>query len=120
MTNAVKHFNWEPRGKRRMHKKPNAAEIRACRPWLQAEIALVQPAGHRLPRARPPRRRFIGPQFRITQSRGEALDGAPVGGSLVATYHPSALLRMMDDRAAYAKAKAEFESDLRKKPPRHW
>jgi DNA polymerase len=113
VTNAVKHFKWEPRGKRRMHAKPNAMEIHACHGWLEAELALVKPQvivclGATAAQA------FLGKTFRVTQHRGELLDGDPWAPHLLATYHPSALLRMMRDDEAYAKAKAEFEGDLRK------
>lgn len=113
VTNAVKHFKWEPRGKRRMHSKPNAMEIYACHGWLEAELALVKPEvivclGATAAQA------FLGKSFRVTQHRGELLDGSPWAPWLLATYHPSALLRMMRDEPAYAKAKAEFEDDLRK------
>jgi uracil-DNA glycosylase family protein len=113
VTNAVKHFKWEPRGKRRIHSKPNAMEIDACRGWLEAEIALVKPRvivclGATAAQA------FLGRSFKITQSRGKLLDGAPWAPKLLATYHPSALLRMMQDEEAYAAAKKEFVSDLKK------
>lgn len=112
VTNAVKHFKWEPRGKRRLHSKPNAMEIHACHGWLESELALVKPQvivclGATAAQA------FLGSGFKITKGRGEVLDGAPWAPKLLATYHPSALLRMMRDEAMYAKAKAELESDLR-------
>ncbi len=112
VTNAVKHFKWEPRGKRRIHSKPNAAEIFACHGWLEAELALVKPdvvvcLGATAAQA------FLGRTFKITQSRGQLLDGAPWAPKVLATYHPSALLRMMQDPEAYEKAKSEFEADLR-------
>jgi DNA polymerase len=111
VTNAVKHFKWEPRGKRRLHSKPNALEIDACHGWLEAELALVRPVvivclGATAAQA------FLGRAFKITQHRGELLDGAPWAPYLLATYHPSALLRMIRD-PAYPKAKSEFDSDLR-------
>jgi DNA polymerase len=113
VTNAVKHFKWEPRGKRRIHAKPNAMEVHACHGWLEAELALVKPEiivclGATAAQA------FLGRTFKITQSRGELLDGAPWAPQLLATYHPSALLRMMRDEAQYAQAKSEFEADLAK------
>ena len=91
MTNAVKHFKWEPRGKRRIHLKPRITEIRACRPWLEAEIKAVQPAvivclGATAAQS------LMGPQFRITRSRGQVLQ-SPWAPALVATFHPSAVLR---------------------------
>ena len=95
VTNAVKHFKWEPRGKRRIHKKPGLREIRACRPWLDAELDAVRPelivclgavAAQSL----------LGASFRITQSRGEIqrLAGLP---PVVATVHPSSILRATTD-----------------------
>ena len=91
LTNAVKHFKWEPRGKRRIHQKPRVTEMRACRPWLESEIQTVQPAvivclGSTAAQS------LMGPQFRITKSRGEVLD-SPWAPALIATYHPSAVLR---------------------------
>lgn len=113
LTNAVKHFKWEPRGKRRIHSKPNAMEIHACHGWLEAELAIVKPTvivclGATAAQA------FLGRSFRLTQHRGEVLDGAPWAPYLIATYHPSALLRMMREPEDYERAKSEFESDLRK------
>ncbi|MEA2748171.1 MAG: hypothetical protein QOI41_2314 [Myxococcales bacterium] len=113
VTNAVKHFKWEPRGKRRLHSKPNAMEINACHGWLEAELALVKPEvivclGATAAQA------FMGRTFKITQSRGKILDGAPWAPKLIATYHPSALLRMIREPELYERAKRELESDLRK------
>jgi uracil-DNA glycosylase family protein len=95
VTNVVKHFKWEPRGKRRIHKKPNAMEIRACKPWLEAEIERVAPQvlvclGATAAQA------LLGPRFKVTQSRGQiiASDRAP---RILATYHPSSLLRSQDE-----------------------
>src|SRR5881628_72708 len=91
ITNIVKHFKWEPRGKRRIHMTPRANEIQACRPWLEAELAVVKPRvivclGSTAAQA------LIGPQFRITRSRGQFYPSrwAPW---IMATYHPSAVLR---------------------------
>jgi DNA polymerase len=111
VTNAVKHFKWEPRGKRRLHSKPNAVEIHACNGWLEAEIAVVKPTvivclGATASQV------FLGRAFRLTKERGAVKDGGSWAPNIVATYHPSALLRMMRDEEAYAKARAEFESDL--------
>ncbi len=91
VTNVVKHFKWTPRGKRRLHAKPNAMEIRACRPWLEAEIALVKPAmivclGATAAQA------LLGAQFRVTRRRGEFVP-SPLARLVMATIHPSALLR---------------------------
>lgn len=102
VTNAVKHFKWEPRGKRRIHKKPRISEIRACRPWLEAELRAVNPAivvclGATAAQA------IIGPQFKLMQNRGKIVAGA-LAPRVVATIHPSSVLRAPDSegrRAAY-------------------
>jgi uracil-DNA glycosylase len=111
VTNAVKHFKWEPCGKRRIHKKPNAAEIAACRPWLDAEIALVRPRiivclGATAAQA------LLGRDFRVTQHRGEFLKSelAPV---VMATVHPSSILRIPDEGAKKEEMK-HFIADLKK------
>ena len=97
VTNAVKHFKFEPRGKRRLHKKPNMEEIRACRPWLEAEIQVVQPKiivclGATAAQA------ILGPAFRVTKSRGQLLPST-VAPFVLATVHPSSLLRAPDEAA---------------------
>ena len=91
VTNVVKHFKWQPRGKRRIHQKPNAAEIAACRPWLDAELALIQPEvlvclGATAAQA------LLGRQFRVSRDRGVPVESdlAPV---VMATVHPSSILR---------------------------
>jgi uracil-DNA glycosylase family protein len=111
VTNAVKHFKWEPRGKRRIHKKPNAAEIAACRPWLDAEIAAIHPnvivcLGATAAQA------LLGRDFRVTQHRGEFLksDLAPI---VMATVHPSSILRAPDESRRHVEMK-RFTSDLKK------
>ena len=95
VTNVVKHFKWEPRGKRRIHKKPNAAEINACRPWLQAEIDVIKPRviiclGSTAAQA------VIGPKFRVSTQRATFVqsDLAPF---VTATVHPSSILRARSD-----------------------
>jgi uracil-DNA glycosylase len=100
ITNIVKHFKWEPRGKRRIHQTPRANEIQACRPWLEAELAFVKPRvivclGSTAAQA------LIGPQFRITRSRGQFYRShwAPW---VMGTYHPSAVLRAEDPAGADA------------------
>lgn len=101
VTNVVKHFKWRPAGKRRLHERPNAAEVRACRPWLDLELDLVRPEvvvalGATAAAA------LLGGEFRITRDRGmvvPAADGAP---ARVATYHPSAVLRARDAAAREA------------------
>jgi DNA polymerase len=109
VSNVVKHFKWTPRGKRRLHAKPNAGEIRACRPWLEAELRTVKPKvlvclGATAAQA------LLGAQFRVSRSRGVeiASDWAP---HVVATVHPSALLRA-DDATREAEIQ-RFTADLR-------
>jgi uracil-DNA glycosylase len=102
VTNAVKHFSWEPRGKRRIHKKPRASEIKACRPWLEAELRAVKPVilvclGATAAQA------VLGPQFKLTQHRG-TMHASPIATQVLATIHPSAVLRAPDSegrRLAY-------------------
>lgn len=111
VTNAVKHFKWEPRGKRRIHKKPNAAEIAACRPWLDAEIAVVRPRiivclGATAAQA------LMGRDFRVTQHRGEFLK-SELAPFVMATVHPSAILRMPDENEKKEEMK-RFIADLKK------
>jgi uracil-DNA glycosylase family protein len=102
VTNAVKHFSWEPRGKRRIHKKPRASEIRACRPWLEAELRAVKPAIVVLLGASAAQA-VLGPKFKLMQNRGQLIP-SPLGDRVLATIHPSAVLRAPDSegrRAAY-------------------
>jgi len=109
LTNAVKHFKWEPRGKRRIHKKPRASEIKACRPWLEAELRAVKPQivvclGATAAQS------VLGPQFKLMQNRGKVLEGE--GRAVVATIHPSAVLRAPDSegrRAAYESLVADLK-----------
>ena len=110
VTNAVKHFKWEPRGKRRIHKKPNQREIRACEAWLEGEIRTVRPKvivalGATAAQA------LLGADFRVTQHRGEffPLEGAQV----TATVHPSSILRAPDE-AARREGRAAFVEDLKR------
>lgn len=110
LTNAVKHFKWEPRGKRRIHVKPNAREIRACRPWLEAEIAAIAPEvlvclGATAAQA------LLGADFRVTRDRGRFLQSA-LAPYVTATVHPSALLRAPPERQADEIAR--FTEDLRR------
>src|SRR5690242_9272091 len=99
VTNAVKHFKWEPRGKRRIHKKPNQIEIAACRPWLNAEIEVTKPQVIVLLGATAAQS-LLGKDFKVTQHRGELIpsDLAPY---IVATVHPSSILRAPDDDARH-------------------
>jgi DNA polymerase len=94
VTNAVKHFKWEPRGKRRLHKKPSARELQACRPWLDAELKLIEPAGIVCLGATAAQA-LLGREFRITRQRGERLAFEDTKW-IMATWHPSAVLRAPD------------------------
>jgi uracil-DNA glycosylase len=109
VTNAVKHFRFEERGKRRIHQKPEARHVKACRPWLEAELRQIRPEAVIVMGATAARS-LLGPSFRVTQERGTLLDSglAPV---VVATIHPSAILRERDDDARHLQREA-FTSDL--------
>lgn len=111
ITNAVKHFKWKPAGKRRLHQKPNAAEIGACRPWLDAEIAVVKPAVVVLLGATAAQG-MLGRDFRVTQQRGQFIErpGLPL---MMATVHPSSILRAPDDETRQIEMDA-FIRDLRR------
>jgi DNA polymerase len=91
VTNAVKHFKWQARGKRRIHQKPNSAEMTACRPWLEAELAAVQPRVLVLLGATAAQS-LLGREFRVTQHRGELLE-SELAEAVTATVHPSSILR---------------------------
>jgi DNA polymerase len=111
VTNVVKHFKWQSRGKRRIHTKPNAAEIAACRPWLESEIAVVRPSvivclGATAAQA------LLGKSFKVTQRRGEFVP-TDFGPEATATVHPSSILRAPDDAARHAETE-RFVADLRK------
>jgi len=111
ITNVVKHFKWEPRGKRRIHAKPNAAEITACRPWLETEIALVKPRvlmclGATAAQA------LLGKSFRVSRQRGQFVP-SPLAPRVSATVHPSSILRAPDE-AARREEMARFVEDLKK------
>jgi len=97
VTNAVKHFKWEPRGKRRLHSKPNAKEIAACRPWFESELAAIEPKVVVCMGATAAQS-VLGRDFRLTKHRGELLPDER-GFQVVATYHPSAILRAPDHDA---------------------
>ncbi len=108
VTNAVKHFKWEERGKRRIHQTPSRWEIVACAPWLAAELAAVRPDVLVL-MGRVAATSVMGAAFRVTRERGRVLEG-PGGLPTVATVHPSAILRgPPEDREA---ALSAFASDL--------
>jgi len=111
VTNVVKHFKWEPRGKRRIHKKPNAREIAACRPWLDIEIALVKPRAIVCLGATAAQS-LLGRQFRVTADRG-AFVTSPLAPLVMATVHPSSILRAPDDETRRDELK-RFTADLRK------
>ena len=97
VTNVVKHFKWEPRGKRRIHKKPNSLQITACRPWLEAEIARVRPKVVVLLGATAAQA-IMGTKFRVTQQRGEIVSSS-FAPHVMATVHPSSILRVPDDES---------------------
>jgi uracil-DNA glycosylase family protein len=110
ITNAVKHFKWTPQGKRRLHQKPNAAEVNACRPWLDAEIALIKPEilvclGATAAQA------LLGRDFRVSLQRGQFIErpGLPL---MMATVHPSSILRAIDEESRQLEMRA-FVRDLR-------
>lgn len=111
VTNVVKHFKWEPRGKRRIHKKPNATEIGACRPWLEAEIAVVKPDVIVALGATAAQSLF-GPQFRVTKQRGEFIEST-LSPYMMATVHPSSILRAPDDETRKLEYRS-FVNDLKK------
>lgn len=110
VTNVVKHFNWIPRGKRRIHQRPNAEEITACRPWLEAELQVVKPRvmvclGATAAKA------LLGSDFRVTRDRGKLVESdlAPIA---TGTVHPSSILRI-DDADERRVARDELADDLR-------
>jgi DNA polymerase len=110
VTNAVKHFKWERRGKRRIHQKPNWAEMTACRPWLEAELDVVQPdvlvcLGATAAQS------LLGRQFRVTKMRGVPVE-SELAPNVVATVHPSSILRAPDE-AARQEAMRDFIRDLK-------
>ena len=110
VTNVVKHFKWEPRGKRRIHAKPNAVEIAACVPWLEAELEVVKPRvlvclGATAAQA------LLGRQFRVTQDRGKWIE-SPLAPHVLSTVHPSSILRSPDSETRHAEM-AHFIADLR-------
>jgi uracil-DNA glycosylase len=110
VTNVVKHFSWAPRGKRRIHKKPNATEIAACRPWLDAEIVAIKPAvivclGATAAQA------LLGREFRVTVQHGKFIH-SPLAPYVTGTIHPSAILRAPDEKTRHEQ-KAQFVKDLK-------
>ena len=110
VTNAVKHFKWRAAGKRRLHERPNSAEVAACRLWLELELRLVAPEivvalGATAAQA------LLGRAFRVTKDRGKVVS-SPLASRVVATVHPSSILRAPDDEARHAEMRA-FVRDLR-------
>ena len=110
VTNVVKHFKWTPRGKRRLHEKPNAREIAACRPWLEAELQVLKPEvlvclGATAAQA------LLGKSFRVTKMRGRILQ-SELAGKVMATVHPSSILRAPDDESRHREMEL-FIRDLR-------
>ena len=110
LTNVVKHFKWEARGKRRIHQKPNASEIAACVPWLEAELAVIRPTalvclGATAAQA------LLGRGFRVSRERGRLLD-SPLAPLTLATVHPSSVLRARGDEARRLE-RAALVADLR-------
>lgn len=110
VTNAVKHFKWEPRGKRRIHQKPNSREIAACRPWLEAELRIVNPKLV-VAMGATAAQTIFGPSFRVTRERGKVLS-SKLAPRVLATVHPSSLLRQPDEESREREYK-HFVSDLR-------
>lgn len=111
VTNIVKHFKWEPRGKRRIHKKPNAMEIAACRPWFDAEVRVLKPEvivclGATAAQA------LLGKNFKVTQRRGEVIRDLELAPAVIATVHPSSILRASDEESRHAEME-RFTNDLR-------
>jgi uracil-DNA glycosylase family protein len=111
LTNIVKHFKWEPRGKRRLHKKPNALEISACRPWLEAEINVVKPEVVVLLGATAAQG-VLGSHFRVTKQRGQWIE-SNIAPLVMATVHPSSILRAPDDDSRHEEMR-KFVADLKK------
>jgi len=111
VTNAVKHFKWEPRGKRRIHKKPNSLEIAACKPWLEAEIKVIRPEvivclGATAAQS------LLGRHFKVSMQRGEFVP-SPLAPFVMATVHPSSLLRAPDDETRHREI-LSFIKDLKR------
>jgi uracil-DNA glycosylase len=111
VTNVVKHFKWQARGKRRIHQKPTWSEMTACRPWLDSELAVVQPSvlvclGATAAQA------LLGRDFRVSRQRGELVE-SPLAPRVLATVHPSSILRAPDEDARREQLR-EFVDDLKK------
>src|SRR5260370_16292924 len=110
VTNAVKHFKWEPRGKRRIHQKPNSREIAACRPWLEAELRIVKP-NLVVAMGATAAQTIFGPGFRVTRERGKVLS-SKFAPRVLPTVHPSSLLRQPDEESR-EREYGHFVADLR-------
>ena len=110
VTNAVKHFKWKARGKRRIHQKPTWSEVTACRPWLEAELEVVRPRVVVCLGATSAQS-LLGRDFRVTQHRGELLE-SDIAEHVTATVHPSSILRQQDEGSRHAEL-AAFVDDLR-------
>jgi DNA polymerase len=110
VTNVVKHFKWEPRGKRRIHKKPNSTEIEACRPWLEAEIAMVKPKVIVCLGATAAQT-LLGKQFRVSRQRGQPIP-SPLARAVIATVHPSSIFRAPDEQSRHREMQ-QFIDDLK-------
>ena len=111
VTNAVKHFKWKPRGKRRLHKKPSAREIAACRPWLETEIEVIKPEVI-VALGATGSQTLLGKDFRVTQHRGQLIP-SPLAPHVMATVHPSSILRAPDEETRKEET-ARFVKDLKK------
>jgi len=112
ITNAVKHFKYVVRGKRRIHQTPRVIELQACRPWLDAEIKQVKPdvivaLGSTAAKA------LFGPEFRVTTQRGHVFTSMDIAANVVATVHPSSILRARDDESRHSEL-AKFVADLKR------
>lgn len=112
VTNAVKHFKFNPRGKRRLHQKPNAADMRACHPWFESEVEAIQPQvifalGATAAKA------VCGRDVKVTKEHGQWLKMPLTGREVMVSFHPSAILRSIDS-ASRQKMRAELKKDLRK------
>lgn len=111
ITNVVKHFKWQARGKRRIHDKPSRMEVAACRPWLEGELAAVDPRVLVLLGATAAQA-LLGTAFRVTRERGRPIEGTEFAEQVVATVHPSAVVRIRD-HAERAAAERRLAADLR-------
>ena len=111
LTNAVKHFKWRSRGKRRIHDKPSSGEVAACRPWLEAELAVVRPRVLVLLGATAAQS-LLGRDFKVTRERGKPITGTELADHVVATVHPSSILRI-NDRSERTAAAHRLAGELR-------